>query len=135
METIEAVEISVERGVEGDCRGPLRPNSRNRRQVSLMEAGDWAAATAQIGADLPWWVRRANLLVEGFDLPQAEGARLRIGDEVVLEITVECDPCFRMDQIAMGLQEALRPDWRGGACARVISGGRIAVGDQIRIVE
>ncbi|MES2444355.1 MAG: MOSC domain-containing protein [Pseudomonadota bacterium] len=133
IETIDAVMLSVDRGVEGDVRGVRKPDGRNRRQVSLMEASDWTAATAAIGIDLPWSTRRANLLVDGLDLPQIAGARIRIGADAVLEITVECDPCVRMDEIAMGLQEALRPDWRGGACARVIEEGRIAVGDEIRI--
>jgi MOSC domain-containing protein YiiM len=40
-----------------------------------------------------------------------------------------------MDAIAPGLQAALSTDWRGGACTRVRQGGRIAIGDQIRIEE
>ena len=133
METLEAVEVSVERGVEGDCRGLFKPGGKNRRQVTLMEAGDWAAAASLAGSSLEWWNRRVNLLVDGVDLPQTEGARVRIGADVVLEITSECEPCPRMDELHMGLQAALQPDWRGGACTRVVSGGHIKVGDQIRI--
>ena len=133
IETLDTVAVSVEHGIEGCCRGILRPNSKNRRQVTVMEAGDWAAASLEAGADLAWWNRRVNLLTEGVDLPQTEGARIRIGAEVVLEVTVECEPCERMDALHMGLQQALRPDWRGGACTRVVSGGHIAIGDEIRI--
>jgi MOSC domain-containing protein YiiM len=133
METLERVEISVERGVEGDCRGLFKPGGKNRRQVTVMEASDWAAAAAQAGTALEWWNRRVNLLVDGVDLPQTEGARIRIGGDVVLEVTMECDPCTRMDALHDGLQEALKPDWRGGACTRVLSGGQIAIGDEIRI--
>jgi MOSC domain-containing protein YiiM len=133
MEVLDRVDMSVERGVEGDHRGRLKPG-RNRRQVSLMERGDWEAAVAEIGRELPWQARRANLLVEGIDLPQRGGARLRIG-KALLEITVECDPCYRMEEIALGLEAALTPDWRGGALARVLEGGPIAVGDEIRIEE
>ena len=39
----------------------------------------------------------------------------------------------RMDALVPGLFEALLPDWRGGACTRVLAGGTIAVGDTIRI--
>ena len=133
METLDSVGVSVERGIEGDCRGLFKPGGKNRRQVTVMEAGDWAVAAAQVGTDLAWWNRRVNLLVDGVDLPQTAGARFRIGDDVILEITIECEPCNRMDALADGLQEALKPDWRGGACTRVISGGHITVGDQIRI--
>ena len=115
-------------GVDGDCNG-----HKNRRQVSLIEADDWAAALAEVGADIPWWERRANFLVEGLDLPQNIGARLRIGADVVIEIRTECDPCERMEALHPGLRAALEPDWRGGALGKVIAGGIINIGDEIRI--
>ena len=132
MEVLNSAEITVERGVADDVRGRLKPGGRNRRQVTLMERADWEAAIAQIGVALPWQLRRANLLVEGLDLPQRAGARLRVGS-ALLEITGECDPCFRMDAIAPGLAAALTPDWRGGVLARVLDSGDVAVGDEIRI--
>jgi len=134
METLERVLITPEHGVEGDCKGRFKPGGRNRRQVTLIETGDWARAMAELGADLPWWSRRANLLIDGLDLPQRAGAILRIG-AVRLEVTIECDPCQRMDELVPGLQAALRPDWRGGACARVLSGGMVAIGDRIEIEQ
>jgi MOSC domain-containing protein YiiM len=133
MEVIDNVEITVEAGLHGDCRGYVRPGGKGRRQVTLLERGDWDAAMAELGRDIPWYERRANLLVEGLDLPQTAGARLRIGADVVLEVTCETDPCHRMEAIAPGLFAALLRDWRGGACTRVLIGGRIAVGDEIRI--
>lgn len=133
MEVIDRATITPERGVEGDCKGRFKPGGRNRRQVTLIERGDWEAATAALGVDLPWSDRRANILVDGIDLPQLPGTVLRIGD-VRLVVMVECDPCHRMDALAPGLQHALRDDWRGGVCTRVLTGGDIAVGDAI-IVE
>jgi MOSC domain-containing protein YiiM len=135
MEVLDTAVIGLDFGVEGDFRGRRKPGGTGKRQVTLMERGDWEAATAELGIAPPWWERRCNLLVEGFDLPQRAGARLRIGADVVLEVTVEDDPCTRMDQVAPGLMAALVPDWRGGACARVLAGGTIVVGDQIRIEE
>ena len=135
METIDTVEVTVDGGLHGDFRGAVKPGGKGRRQVSLIEAGDWAAAMDELGHSLPWWHRRANLLVEGFDLPQTGGVRLRIGAEVLREITQECDPCSRMEEIAEGLKAALTGDWRGGALARVLAGGTISVGDTIRIEQ
>jgi len=132
VETLDAVEVTLERGVEGDFRGGAK-GKPHKRQVTLIERGDWDAAMAELGLSLDWSQRRCNLLVDGFDLPQRVGARVRIGESVVLEITTECDPCSRMEALAPGLEAALTPDWRGGACARVISGGHIAIGDRIRI--
>ena len=135
METVEHVAVSVERGIQGDFRGVVKPGGRGRRQVTLIERGDWAAAMAEVGRSLPWQERRANLLVDGLDLPQVPGTRLRVGTDVVLEITRETDPCERMEALAEGLKAALLPDWRGGACARVLTGGEIAVGDRIGIED
>ena len=134
MAVIDTAVVTLEGGIEGDVRGRVKPGGRGRRQVTLIERADWDAALAEIGRDIPWQERRANLLVEDFDLPQTPGTRLRIGT-VLLEITMECDPCHRMDAIADGLQAALRPDWRGGVCTRVIEGGTIRIGDNIRIEE
>ncbi len=132
MEVIESAYLSRDLGVTGDARGIVR-NGKNKRQISLMELSDWQAATAEIGQDVAWQRRRANLLVDGLNLPQRTGAVLRVGPEARIEITVECDPCIRMEQVATGLMEALRPDWRGGALGRVLSEGDIRVGDPIII--
>lgn len=131
METLGRARVTLEGGVEGDFRGGSR-GKPHKRQVTLIEQADWAAALAEVRADIPWWERRANLLVD-VDLPQVAGTRIRIGADVVLEVTTECDPCSRMDALIDGLQAALRPDWRAGACTRVICGGEIAVGDAITV--
>lgn len=135
IETIDSVEVTIEGGLHGDFRGAVKPGGRGRRQVSLIEARDWDAAMDELGHTLPWWHRRANLLVEGLDLPQQGGVRLRIGADVLLEITQECDPCSRMEEVAEGLKAALTADWRGGALAKVVAGGTISVGDTIRIEQ
>nr|WP_180345135.1 MOSC domain-containing protein [Sphingomonas japonica] len=132
IETLDAVRVTVEGGLDGDFRGAIKPGGRGKRQVSLMEAGDWDAAMAEIGHTLPWSARRVNLLVDQFDLPQLAGTRLRIG-AVLIEITQECDPCSRMEEIAAGLKAALASDWRGGALGRVIEGGELRIGDAIGI--
>ncbi|MFD1788642.1 MOSC domain-containing protein [Sphingomonas floccifaciens] len=132
MEVIDHARVTPETGIAGDFRGAMK-GKPYKRQVTLIERGDWDAAMAEVGHSIGWQERRANLLVDGLDLPQTKGVRLRIGADVVLEITRETDPCERMEALADGLRAALTPDWRGGACAMVITGGEIAVGDDIRI--
>lgn len=134
IETIDRARVTLEGGIAGDFRGAMK-GKPHKRQVTLIEAGDWAAAMDQVGHNIPWEQRRANLLVEGLDLPQLAGKRLRIGADVVLEVTVETEPCERMEALAEGLRAALTPDWRGGVCTMVIAPGEIAVGDEIRIEE
>ena len=134
IEVLETADVTIDGGIAGDWRGAVKPGGRGRRQVTLIERIDWAAATRAVGREIAWQERRANLLIEGLDLPQTPGVRLRIGGDVVLEIMGETDPCARMDALAPGLCAALTPDWRGGACTRVRHGGTIAVGDPINIL-
>ena len=134
MELIDRAVVTCEEGIHGDYRGAMK-RKPYKRQLTLIERGDWAAALAEIGESLGWEQRRSNLLIDQFDLPQMPGTLLRIGADVVLEITRETDPCERMEALAPGLKAALLPDWRGGACAMVRQGGTIAVGDRIRIEE
>lgn len=134
IETLDHVHVSIEGGLAGDFRGAVKPGGRGRRQVSLIEGRDWDAAMADLGTAIDWSQRRANLLVN-LDLPQRAGVVIRIGGQVTLETTVECDPCSRMEEIAPGLKAALTPDWRGGVLTRVIAAGDIAVGDPIIIED
>jgi MOSC domain-containing protein YiiM len=133
MEVLDSAELVEGQGVAGDFRGTRKAGSEGQNGVVLIEAADWAAATSACGAVVPWWERRGNLLVEGLDLPQEPGALLRIGETVLVEITQECAPCERMEKLHPGLRAALESDWRAGARARVLRGGSVTVGDEIRV--
>ncbi|WP_116092259.1 MOSC domain-containing protein [Sphingomonas crusticola] len=133
METLDHAEVTVAMGVPGDFRGMLKPNSRNRRQVTVMAVEAWREALAELGVDVPWEERRVNLMVEGLALEHTTDARMIFSSGLILEITGECDPCRRMEDVAVGLDAALRPNWRGGIISRVIEGGPIQIGDQVRI--
>lgn len=123
VETLDLVSVSTDLGIEGDHRGKLK-----KRKVTVLALEDWQAACNDIGRpDLDWTVRRANLLVSGFVLPHEVGSQFAIGD-LILEVSGETDPCKRMEEAATGLEEALRPNWRGGVTCRVIKGAEIAIG-------
>ena len=138
MQVVDEVAVTIREGVAGDYRGAMKPDGPRKRQISLIEADSWARAMHDLGL-LPdaigWQERRANLLVERLALPRTNGARLHIGNDVVIEVVQECDPCSRMEEIHPGLKAALLPDWRGGALGRVLAEGTIKVGDTIRIDE
>ena len=125
MQEIEGAEITIEAGITGDARGRKRA-----RQLTVLFADDWADACAEIGQDIAWVLRRANLFVEGMRAPQKIGGVLRIG-EVELQITEETAPCDLMEATAKGLKQALKPQWRGGVCCRVKKGGKIKIGDAV----
>ena len=138
METVRRAAVTCAAGVEGDCRGKPKSGKAPRRQISLIEAESWSAALAELGAelgdDVPWQERRANLLVEGIRLPREAGRVIAIGPDLRIETTMECDPCSRMEELRPGLKAALMPDWRGGVLGTVIADGEIAVGDDVRVL-
>ena len=128
-EIISQARVSGEAGVEGDFRG----RTENLRKVTVIAREDWDAACRELGRELPWTTRRANLLVEGIDLPQRIGARFAVGS-LVLEVIEETAPCSRMERAAAGLRAALKPDWRGGVCCNVVEPGDIAIGAPVELV-
>ena len=126
MQSIDSARIDVASGILGDFRG-----SQKDRQITILSESAWQKACAEVGAELPWTVRRANLLVDDVEFDETfVGRRVRIG-EVELEITQETDPCSRMDAQHQGLTAALTPDWRGGVCCRVVESGDINIGDAV----
>ncbi len=125
MEEVPEFDISVTGGIGIDRRSHLSPPER---QVTVLFGPQWRAACAEVGQSLPWKVRRANILVEDLENPRQAGIRFQLGS-VELEVTGECAPCERMEEVQTGLRAALESDWRGGVTCRVIRDGRVAVGD------
>jgi MOSC domain-containing protein YiiM len=71
---------------------------------------------------------RRNIVVKGINLLSLKSQQFQIG-EVILETTGLCHPCSRMEEvldpegIAMG---------DGGITARIVRGGRIRIGDEVK---
>ena len=108
-------------GIEG-CAHANPP----RREVLLASREHLEAVDVEPGAV------RENVTVEGADVQTwPVGQQVRVG-EALLEITMVCEPCQRMDELRPGLRAQL--DGRRGMLARVVSGGEIAVGDPIELV-
>lgn len=129
MKLVETASVTVESGIAGDARGKL-PG----RQVTLLFAADWADACRDLGHDLPWTTRRANVLIDGLSVPARAGVRLRVGS-ALLEVAEETKPCQLMERAATGLRKALTPSWRGGVCCTVVEGGPIACGETVSIQD
>ena len=127
MRELQSANVTPDAGVADDFRG--KPG---KRQVTLLSADVWNTVCAELSSDLPWTIRRANLLVAGIDLPKSAGETIQVGS-VKLRVTMETDPCSRMDEQHDGLRAALTPDWRGGVCCEVLSGGEISIGDSVQI--
>ncbi len=125
MQELRRAKVSRAGGIEGDFRGRAAG-----RQITIVFAEDWRAGVAGIDPDAPWTLRRANLLVEGIANPRSAGGILSVGS-VRLLITGETTPCSIMERQLAGLRAALKPGWRGGLTAKVLSEGEIAAGDQV----
>jgi MOSC domain-containing protein YiiM len=130
MQEIAEALVSEPAGLAGDFKGAKYP----RRQITVLAREAWLAAAADAGDPaLPWTVRRANLLVEGVELPRAKGGIVRIGP-VRLKVTGQTYPCVRMEEARAGLLKALAGDWRGGVTCRVLAGGQIELGDPVEVL-
>jgi MOSC domain-containing protein YiiM len=104
------------------------------RQVTIIEKERWEAITAGLGVTLDPATRRANLMVSGIDLAESRDKTLLIGS-VRIKMVNQTTPCNQMEEAQAGLEEALRPDWGGGAFGYVVDDGEIHTGDEVRWVE
>ncbi|WP_254070665.1 MOSC domain-containing protein [Acidisphaera sp. L21] len=117
-------------GLVGD-RWSGRPTGG--RQVSLLAEEHLHAIASFLGREVSPDLLRRNILVRGINLLALKDHQVRIG-AALLEISGECHPCSRMEEIfGPGGYNAVRG--QGGMTARVIEPGEIRVGDPVARVD
>jgi MOSC domain-containing protein YiiM len=137
-------------GVDGDAhfgrtvkhrsRVARDPTQPNLRQVHLIHA-ELHDELLERGFQLRPGLMGENITTRGVDLPGlCRGAMLRIGPEVIVQITGLRNPCYQLDELQPGLMAAClgrdsegNPVRKAGVMGVVIKGGQVAAGDAILV--
>lgn len=144
---VERIHLRADWGVEGDyhagavirhrAMAALDPNQRNDRQVSVADA---AALTelAQQGLVVQPGMFGENVTIEGINVSAFPlGMRLAIG-QALLEVTAICTPCYQIEDTASCQLPAEKVrghlSRKASLMTRVITGGDIRAGDQVRVL-
>jgi MOSC domain-containing protein YiiM len=131
-EGVERVSAVPGRGLEGDryfrAEGESKP--RRDRDLTLIATEALRALEAEHGIVLSAAASRRNVATSGIDLNALAGRRFAVG-EVECEGIELCEPCSHLQGLTQrGVLRGLVH--RGGLRAAIVSGGEIAVGDEIR---
>jgi hypothetical protein len=138
-------------GIDGDVHAGATVKHRSRvrkdatqpnlRQVHLIHAELHDELEGSGFAPLEPGQMGENITTRGVDLlALPTGARLRLGEEAVVEVTGLRNPCTQLDGIQPGLMQAtLDRDERGelvrkaGVMGVVVAGGEVRAGDAIAV--
>lgn len=145
----DAVELEAGRGVVGDAhcgetvkhrsRVAVDPSQPNLRQVHLLQS-ELFGEVARHGFALAPGDLGENITTAGIDvLALSQGTRLKIGRNVVLEVTGLRNPCAQIDRFRPGLlahvavKSAGAIMRRAGIMSVVLASGTVRPGDEIQI--
>ncbi|NIA31621.1 MAG: MOSC domain-containing protein [Actinobacteria bacterium] len=123
---ISRAEMRADWGIVGDAHA-----GKWHRQVSLL-AGESIDRVKQLMPDLARGAFAENIITRGVELTSLKiGARLAIGDNIVLEVTQIGKKCHHGCVIKQTTGDCIMP--REGIFARVIRGGVLSPGLPARI--
>ncbi len=146
----ERVRLIEGLGVESDAHAGVKVTHRSRkrkdpelpnlRQVHLI-ASELHAELRGRGFEVAAGEMGENVTTEGVDLlALPRGARLRLGERAVVELTGLRNPCSQLDGIAPGLMKATLDRGadgelvrKAGVMAVVIQGGDVGAGDPLAV--
>lgn len=126
---VEEATLVEGRGIQGDHKVTGRVGTK--RQVTLIQHEHLIAVAGMLHRDevSPKQTRR-NIVVSGINLLALKGKQFRIGT-ALLEFSGPCEPCSRMEaNLGPGGFNAMRG--HGGITAKVIEGGVIRLGHELR---
>ena len=118
-------------GLEGDRNfGDDDPDSCN---ITLIEAEAFERQRDEHGLDLDPADARRQVLVRGVDLGDFIGRRFVVG-ELECEGEERCEPCNHLTKL-VGTQVVLKGLLHTGLRARILTGGTVRVGDEVRLAS
>jgi MOSC domain-containing protein YiiM len=123
---VERATLIEGRGIAGDTKGHGGNRQLNvllAEAVAGLRAEGFRTAPGELGEQLVIAGLEPGLL--------AVGARLRLGEAAVIEVTTPRTPCSRFEHIQ---GKPIKAAWgKLGAMARVVCGGAIAVGAEVAV--
>lgn len=126
--TIEEVDVVEGHGISGDAHA-----GDWHRQVSFLSMESIDQAKSE-GVDVTFGSYAENIATSGIDWPSIPvGTRLSLGKTVVVEITQIGKECHRKCAIYYQAGDCIMP--KEGVFGRVLTGGRIRVGDVIEFLS
>ncbi|RYE23088.1 MAG: MOSC domain-containing protein [Sphingobacteriaceae bacterium] len=131
VQAVQNVMAITQKGLAGDH---FSGSAGSKRQVTLIQEEHLYAIASfmQIKIVSPEMLRR-NIVISGINLLALKDKKFWVG-EALLEYTGECHPCSRMEEtLGAGGYNAVRG--HGGITARILTGGEINLGDELKITE
>ena len=131
IQEIAEVEGVAGKGLRGDRYFDADEGAHDPSlEVTLFSAEALEEGRAESGLDITAEDMRRNLMTEGVQLSDLLGRRFSAG-EVTFEALEENPPCARLQRLAG--KRLLKPlIGRGGIRARIVTGGTIRAGDELR---
>ena len=127
--TITEGKLIVDFGFEGDAHA-----GKWHRQVSLLAKESIEKAKGMRTDGLCHGMFAENITTEGITLHTLPvGTKLQIGDEAVIEISQIGKECHDGCAIRQLVGQCIMP--KEGVFARVVQGGTVKSGDEIRVIE
>ncbi len=139
MKAVQECHAVAGRGLEGDRYflnvGTFSPNPQKPDfEITLIEKECIELFAQESGLSFGPLDARRNIVTEGVRLNDLVGSSFRVGDEVIIHGIRLCEPCTHLAKTSF--PEVLRGlVHKGGLRAQITHGGRIKVGDQIRLKE
>ncbi len=143
---VEAIQLIENYGVEGDYHAgefvrhrylaKKDPTKPNLRQALLIDTKILAELASQ-NIHLKPGMLGENIIVDGIGLMALPiGTQIEVG-ETLLELTEVRNPCYQLDEMHLGLLDAVQNNIAGqvhrnaGMMARILRGGWVRPGDQV----